>query len=143
MTLIHPPAPIPASCNIREGRYRYMDDLLALEATATGHGPAPFAPATPLRPAAWQKYLARRPDQRFTTFGGSSFGDSWAGRGGRPPMGSVVATQAMARRKAQVRCNFPWLGATCLPRRSSCICPISICQRVWQLRSNPPLSCRL
>ena len=68
MTLIHPPAPIPASCNIREGRYRYMDDLLALEATATGHRPAPFAPATPLRPAAWQKYLARHPDQRFACY---------------------------------------------------------------------------
>ena len=32
---------LPA-CNLIRGQYKYMDDLLALEATATGTGPAPF-----------------------------------------------------------------------------------------------------
>ena len=54
-----------SSCNIVNGRYRYMEDLLALEATATGRGPAPFVPATPLKPAAWHNYLVRHPDQGF------------------------------------------------------------------------------
>ena len=58
---------LPA-CNIIMGQYKYMDDLLALEATATGTGPAPFVPATPLRVAAWSKYLQDHPDQRFANY---------------------------------------------------------------------------
>ena len=42
-----------------------MDDLLELEATATGLGPAPFRPATPLKVAA---YLQSHPDHRFTNY---------------------------------------------------------------------------
>ena len=57
-----------SSCNIVNGRYRYMEDLLALEATATGRGPAPFVPATPLKPAAWHNYLVRHPDQGFAQY---------------------------------------------------------------------------
>ena len=45
-----------------------MDDLLALEATATGLGPAPFRPATPLKVAAWSTYLRGHPDGRFTNY---------------------------------------------------------------------------
>ena len=45
-----------------------MDDLLALEATATGTGPAPFRPATPLKVAAWSKYLEGHPDQGFASY---------------------------------------------------------------------------
>ena len=54
-----------SSCNIVNGYYRYMGDLLALEAIATGSGPAPFVPATPLKPTAWHNYLVRQPDQHF------------------------------------------------------------------------------
>ena len=45
-----------------------MGDLLALEATATGRGPAPFVPATPLKSAAWHNYLVRYPDQPFAQY---------------------------------------------------------------------------
>ena len=57
-----------SACNIVQGKYRYTDDLMALEATASGQGPAPFLPATPLRVDAWQKYLAKHPDQRFAQY---------------------------------------------------------------------------
>ena len=57
-----------SSYNIVNGHYRYMEDLLALEATATGRGPAPFVPATPLKPAAWHNYLVRHPDQGFAQY---------------------------------------------------------------------------
>ena len=55
---------LPA-CNIASGQYKYMDDLLTLEATATGLGPALFKPATPLKVAAWSAYL--RDTQRERT----------------------------------------------------------------------------
>ena len=45
-----------------------MDDLLELEATATGLGPALFRPATPLKVAAWSAYLRSHPDRRFTNY---------------------------------------------------------------------------
>ena len=45
-----------------------MEDLLALEATGTGLGAAPFAPASPLKPAAWRKYLATHPNQCFASY---------------------------------------------------------------------------
>ena len=41
-------------CNIVNGCYRYMGYLLALEATATSRGPAPFVPAILLKPTAWK-----------------------------------------------------------------------------------------
>ena len=56
------------SCNIVNGCYRYTGDLLALEATATGRGPAPFVSATPLKPTAWQNYLVSHPDQCFAQY---------------------------------------------------------------------------
>ena len=55
---------IPA-CSVVEGRYRYMQDLLALEATVTGKGPSPFIPASPLKTEAWQEALRHHPDQAF------------------------------------------------------------------------------
>ena len=58
---------LPA-CNIASGQYKYMDDLLLLEATATGLGPAPFRPASPLKVAAWSSYLRSHPDRRFTNY---------------------------------------------------------------------------
>ena len=45
-----------------------MGDLPALETTATGRGPAPFVLATPLKPAAWDNYLVRHPEQRFSQY---------------------------------------------------------------------------
>ena len=59
----------PPACNIISGQYKYMDDLLALEATVTGLGPAPFRPATPPKVAAWSTYLRSHPDGRFTNNG--------------------------------------------------------------------------
>ena len=53
---------------MEEGHYRYLHDLLELEATATGLGPSCFRPATPLRLQAWQKALADHPDQLFTQY---------------------------------------------------------------------------
>lgn len=35
--------------NVLQGHYRYMDNLLAPEATATGQGPKCFRPATSLK----------------------------------------------------------------------------------------------
>ena len=54
--------------NLVEGHYRYMQDLLALEATATGLGPSCFAPATPLVLPAWTQALADHPDKQFTDY---------------------------------------------------------------------------
>ena len=53
---------------MEEGHYRYLPDLLELEATATGLGPSCFRPATPLRLQAWQKALADHPDQPFAQY---------------------------------------------------------------------------
>ena len=50
------------------GRYRYMQDLLALEATATGMGPKCFVPATPLVYPAWVQALADHPDRQFVDY---------------------------------------------------------------------------
>ena len=47
------------------GQYWYMQDLLALEATATGLGPQCFKPATPLSVPAWQQALESHPDKYF------------------------------------------------------------------------------
>ena len=44
--------------NIAEGHYIYMQDLHALEATATGQGPQCFIPATALSITPWQEALA-------------------------------------------------------------------------------------
>ena len=48
--------------NLVLGRYRYMQDLLALEATASG------VPATPLVPLAWAHALANHPDKQFVEY---------------------------------------------------------------------------
>ena len=45
-----------------------MDDLLALEATATGHGPRCFIPATQLSFLAWQGALEGHPDSQFVEY---------------------------------------------------------------------------
>ena len=45
-----------------------MSDLEALEATATGHGPPNFQPATPLSVAAWEEALKAHPDQVFVHY---------------------------------------------------------------------------
>lgn len=50
------------------GHYRYMADLLSLEATATGQGPTNFCPATPLVVTAWQKALRNHPDRTFVAY---------------------------------------------------------------------------
>ena len=54
--------------NMIEGRYQYMGDLLALEATATGLGPRCFSPATPLSDVAWQHALRTHPDRQFVEY---------------------------------------------------------------------------
>lgn len=50
------------------GQYFYLQDLLKLEATATGLGPTIFTPATPLRVAAWREALANHPDRQFSQY---------------------------------------------------------------------------
>ena len=50
----HLPAGINSPGNIVTSHYQYMDDLLALEAMSTSHGPQCFIPATPLSYLAWQ-----------------------------------------------------------------------------------------
>ena len=45
-----------------------MQDLLALEATATGKGPPLFRPASPLNIQAWRGYLRLHPDQSFANY---------------------------------------------------------------------------
>ena len=62
------PLDIVALGNLCRGRYRYMSDLEALEATATGHGPPNFQPATPLSVAAWEEALKAHPDQVFAHY---------------------------------------------------------------------------
>ena len=54
--------------NIAEGHYIYMQDLHALEATATGQGPHCFIPATPLSITPWQEARADHPDQQFVDY---------------------------------------------------------------------------
>ena len=51
--------------NIVGGKYLYLEDLLKLEATATGMGPGVFRPATPLKQPAWEEALSTYPDQGF------------------------------------------------------------------------------
>ena len=50
------------------GSYSYMQDLQALEATATGQGPRSFQPATPLRLQEWQQALQQHPDKCFANY---------------------------------------------------------------------------
>ena len=50
------------------GQYQYIEDLLALEATATGYGPQCFVPATPLSSTVWQQALEGHPDRRFVNY---------------------------------------------------------------------------
>ena len=54
--------------NLLGGCYKYMSDLLALEATATGRGPRNFCPLSPLAIPAWQQALASHPDRIFTAY---------------------------------------------------------------------------
>ena len=54
--------------NVVDGKYLYIQDLLKLEATATGLGPGIFRPATPLRQPAWQRALSSHPDQAFSRY---------------------------------------------------------------------------
>ena len=54
--------------NLTHNAYRYMADLLALEATATGQGPGNFYPATPLVYAVWKGALLAHPDQSFANY---------------------------------------------------------------------------
>ena len=51
--------------NTTHGRYRHMSDLLQLESTASGLGPAVFLPASPLIPSAWKQALSGHPDRVF------------------------------------------------------------------------------
>ena len=51
-----------------DGQYSYMEDLLKLEETATGHGQGTFRPASPLRQLAWQRALVDHPDKRFSHY---------------------------------------------------------------------------
>ena len=62
--------PIDILCigNVVAGRYKYMADLHALEATATGTGPECFAPATPLIISAWKQSLKDHPDKDFAGY---------------------------------------------------------------------------
>ena len=62
----HGPPDSAALGNLVEGHKRYMQDLLALKATATGLGPSCFLPATPLVLPAWVQALADHPDKQFT-----------------------------------------------------------------------------
>ena len=54
--------------NVEGGQYRYLQDLLSLEATATGRSLAVFRPATPLALAALERALAGHPDQHFSRY---------------------------------------------------------------------------
>ena len=54
--------------NITHGRYKYITDLTQLEATATGHGPAVFRPASPLNVTAWKDALASHLDRVFADY---------------------------------------------------------------------------
>ena len=54
--------------NITHGRYQYLGDLLALEATGTGLGPSNFIPATPLSFPAWEDSLRAHPDKLFVNY---------------------------------------------------------------------------
>jgi len=45
-----------------------MQDLLQLEATATGLGPTCFKPSTPLCLPTWQKALVGHPDKQFVEY---------------------------------------------------------------------------
>ena len=58
----------PSHSNVVNGYYRYMADLLNLEAMATGVGPATFRPSTPLQPLAWEKALASHPERQFVAY---------------------------------------------------------------------------
>ena len=62
--------------NLEGGRYRYMSDLLALKATATGADPKLFNPATPLIAQAWALAMQDHPDEQFVEYilGGICFG---------------------------------------------------------------------
>lgn len=80
VTVIAPLAPadaaLPVSGSLVAGSYSYMQDLQALEATATGQGPRSFQPATPLRLQEWQQALRQHPDKCFANYilGGISKG---------------------------------------------------------------------
>ena len=67
-----PPPPLPADYpvpgNIVAGKYRYMSDLQALEATASGSGPNCFCPSTPLVQQAWRHALEQHPDRDFVQY---------------------------------------------------------------------------
>ena len=54
--------------NLTSHMYMNMQDLLALEATATGLGPQCFKPATPLSVPAWQQVLESHPDRYFVEY---------------------------------------------------------------------------
>ena len=54
--------------NIVKDKYKYMSDLQALEATASGCGPQCFSPATLLAKQAWQWALADHPDRDFVKY---------------------------------------------------------------------------
>ena len=63
-----PPTDAALPGNLVGGHYRYMKDLLALEAMATGLGPTCFIPATPLVLPAWVQALADHPDKQFAEY---------------------------------------------------------------------------
>ncbi len=55
--------------NIRNGRYRYTQDLLALEQTGhSGTAVVPVGHHSPLRCSAWEEGLSRFPDRQFAKF---------------------------------------------------------------------------
>ena len=60
----------PSLCagNVLNGQYRYIGNMLRLEATATGQGQSNFRPATPLNLSAWRQALASHPDSTFVSY---------------------------------------------------------------------------
>lgn len=60
-----PPLGMCAIGNLCQGHYRYMADLEALEATATGLSPSIFQPATPFSLTALEQALKAHPDKTF------------------------------------------------------------------------------
>jgi len=54
--------------NITHRRYKYITDLTQLEATATGHSPGVFRPASPLNVTAWKDTLASHLDRVFADY---------------------------------------------------------------------------
>ena len=68
----HSTGPLPNQplCNVRRGRYRYTDNLLALEARRPGLNYPPLLRnvVTPLRVEVWEDHLTSHPDPTFVGY---------------------------------------------------------------------------